>query len=207
MIGIDSDEIEFLLSVMADKIQAMKDARIPLSSVALGLQGLTFLNDPISTTIKQFLYAQVIKMEDASYLQECQQALLDEAEEEGEDSERPAAREPKISVEAKPRLLRDGEEVAVDPVDVIKAYRSLTLNNFKPPNWLESRYRKFEAVHSTQPVIPLNRPEKLVFQKYSLLHPAESERGESNVLLDGFRMDIAFPAIKLNIEIDGPSHK
>ena len=29
----------------------------------------------------------------------------------------------------------------------------------------------------------------------------------SNTLVDGFRLDILFPKIKLNVELDGPTHR
>ena len=46
-------------------------------------------------------------------------------------------------------------------------------------------------------------------QKYSILHPnpEPEEMMISNTLIDGFRADIIFPEIKLNIELDGPSHR
>lgn len=190
-IGLDSDEVAFLLSAIGDKIKAMTDTRIPLSSVAMGLQGLTFLKDPLSVNIKQLLYSQLVKFEDSTYLNECErakQASSSSGTSSGKSASPPA----------------DGA-VVIDPVDVVNAYRSLKLNQYKVPAWLETRYSELESSHATQPVLPFNRQEKLVSQKYSMTHSDETII--SNGLLDGFRMDFYFPALKLNIELDGPSHR
>ena len=37
VLGIDSDEVEFLLSAIADKVKLMKDAPLPLRTIAMGM--------------------------------------------------------------------------------------------------------------------------------------------------------------------------
>jgi len=195
VIGLDSDEVDFLLSAINDKIRVMTDTRIPLSSIAMGLQGLTFLKDPISTSIKQLLYSQLVKFEDTAYLYECERANQISTSSSSSSG----------SNNSKSVPFPADSSVILDPVDVDHAYRSLKLNQYKIPSWLETRYRALETAHATQPVLPLNRQEKLVSQKYSIAYP--DIELVSNALLDGFRMDLHFPSLKLNIELDGPSHR
>ncbi len=152
----------------------------------MGLQGLTFLNDPISTNIKQYLYNQLIFMEDLNYLYQSQ------------NTENATVLDPS-------KLITNENDIAIEPLDVIKAYRSLQLNFLKVPSWLEKRYRIIEANHVKQPVVPFNRQEKLVYQKYSVLHT--DEKFTANSLIDGFRLDFNFHELKLNVELDGPSHR
>lgn len=59
-IGLDSDEVQFLLSALWDKIKVCKEP-FPLSAIGLGLQGLILLNDPIAMNIKQYLYVAAIR--------------------------------------------------------------------------------------------------------------------------------------------------
>ena len=47
--------------------------------------------------------------------------------------------------------------------------------------------------------------DKLVAQRFKFLYPKADI--VSNVIIDGFRLDLSFPAIKLNVELDGPSHR
>ena len=47
--------------------------------------------------------------------------------------------------------------------------------------------------------------DKLVAQRFKFLYPKADI--VSNVIVDGFRLDLSFPNIKLNVELDGPSHR
>ena len=47
--------------------------------------------------------------------------------------------------------------------------------------------------------------DKLVAQRFKFLYPKVDI--VTNVIIDGFRLDISFPKIKLNVELDGPSHR
>jgi hypothetical protein len=47
--------------------------------------------------------------------------------------------------------------------------------------------------------------DKLVAQRFKFLYPKADI--VSNVIIDGFRLDLSFPNIKLNVELDGPSHR
>jgi hypothetical protein len=66
-----------------------------------------------------------------------------------------------------------------------------------------------EAIKAAAPLFPVSRADKLVVQRYDFLNPNQSEQNKlvSNVLVDGFRLDMFFPNAKLNIELDGPSHR
>lgn len=59
--GLDSDEVQFLLSALWDKIKISREI-MPLSAISMGLQGLTLLNDPIASNIKQYLYLQLLQL-------------------------------------------------------------------------------------------------------------------------------------------------
>ena len=180
----------------------MKDEKVPLSSIAMGLQGLTFLGDPISTNIKQYLYNQLIKMEDKMYFNQAQAEAIDKSN---------------VDDEAYMFAMVDKEhsgnisDATFNPLDIIKTYRSLQLNFYKIPNWLENEYRELEAKHTTTPVLPFNRQEKLINQKYNLMFPSDNKSVDlkftTNSIIDGFRLDFNFESLKLNIELDGPSHR
>ena len=42
-------------------------------------------------------------------------------------------------------------------------------------------------------------------RRYKLLHP--DDELEANALLDGFRLDLVFPKVKFQVELDSPSHR
>lgn len=89
--------------------------------------------------------------------------------------------------------------------DIINVVRGLRLNNLRVPKWIALEYNAIESRHETMPVVPQSRMDKLVAQRYSYLFPKVDL--VSNVILDGFRLDICFKDIKLNVELDGPSHR
>ena len=109
--------------------------------------------------------------------------------------------------------LNDSEFSAEDIVLVI---RSLRLNGLPIPKSLEEKYDEIENIQrgrlssvlsspgSSKPIFPLSRADKLIAQRYVFNNP--NEIMVPNQLLDGFRLDMDFPEIKLNIELDGPSH-
>ena len=57
----DTDEAQFLLSALWDKIKTVK-TQMPLRSIAQGLEGIIFLKDPISANIRNYLQAQAIRL-------------------------------------------------------------------------------------------------------------------------------------------------
>lgn len=198
-VGLDSDEVTFLLSTIYDKIKVVKDPSLPLSSLAMSLQGMTSLKDPISMNIKSFLYNQLLKMEDANFLYQCQENLKEPI---------PVSRvyDPTARIyKVEPTIKKTHDDVLVDPLDVANVYRSIKLNSLEVPSWLEKRYRSIEASHSVHPVMPFNRVEKLVSQKYGVLY--SDQKFTTNSIVDGFRMDFKFDNLNLNIELDGPTHR
>ena len=86
--------------------------------------------------------------------------------------------------------------------DIVSVVRSLRLNNLLIPKWLANEYVKIEETHPIIPIIPLSRADKLVSQRYVFRYP--NENVIINSLIDGFRLDLYFPEVKLNIELDGP---
>ena len=101
--------------------------------------------------------------------------------------------------------------------DVISVVRSLRISEIAIPPWLLEQYDQIETLQrgsvstsgstegSIKPVFPLSKADKLVAQRYRFLHPDDSFL--SNTVLDGFRLDMDFVEIKLNIELDGPTHR
>ena len=57
----DTDEAQFLLSALWDKIKVVK-TQMPLSSIAMGLEGIALLKDPLGNNIRQYLYAQCLNL-------------------------------------------------------------------------------------------------------------------------------------------------
>lgn len=198
-VGLDSDEVTFLLSTIYDKIKVLKDPSLPLSSLAMSLQGMTALKDPISMNIKSFLYNQLLKMEDANFLYQCQENLKEPVMVSRVYD--PSARLYKVAA----AVTKAHDEVLIDPLDVVNIYRATKLNSLEVPLWLEKRYRIIEKSHSAQPVIPFNRVEKLVSQKYGVLY--SDQKFTTNTIVDGFRLEFKFDNLNLNIELDGPTHR
>ena len=89
--------------------------------------------------------------------------------------------------------------------DIINVVRGLRLNNLRVPKWIALEYNAIEGRHEAMPVVPQSRMDKLVAQRFKFLHPKADL--SSNVIVDGFRLDLCFPNIKLNVELDGPSHR
>ena len=89
--------------------------------------------------------------------------------------------------------------------DIINVVRGLRLNNLRVPKWIALEYNAIEKRHVSMPVVPQSRMDKLVAQRFKFLNPKLDI--VSNVIIDGFRLDLAFPNIKLNVELDGPSHR
>jgi hypothetical protein len=96
-------------------------------------------------------------------------------------------------------------DVIMYPADIVSAVRALRLNSLLIPKWLALLYIDIEKTHSSKPIIPLSRQDKVVAQKYTLAHPGDNV--EVNALVDGIRLDMLFPDISLNIELDGPAHR
>lgn len=173
-LGIDSDEVQFLLSVLWDKIKVMKET-IPLASIAMGLQGMILLKDPIASNIKLFLYMQLLQI-------------------------------PVNTTVSMAPLEASKDPTVLNAVDVIAAIRALQLNDLPLPIVLGKLYNAIEERHMTSPVFSLSRQDRLISQRYINLHPGDNQVA-TNVLLDGFRIDMLFLDIDLAVELDSPAHK
>lgn len=171
VIGLDADEVQFLMSALWDKIKVNTAASFPLSSIAMGLQGLMLLKDPIAENIRQFLHMKVISMN--------AETVLDGGSTASAPSE-------------------------ADKIDIVYAVRALRLNNMLVPKWLAIAYNKIEETHSSKPIIAQSRGDRMLASRFASSHPTIPLK--ANALIDGFRLDMCFPELKLNIELDGPSH-
>jgi len=202
-LGIDVDEVQFLLSALWDKVKVVK-GQMPLSSIAMGLQGLSQLNDPTANNLKQYLYAQVIRLGNQVEVPENNDADTTEGRHTGKTSIRvPTAGDIQTSTA---RSFEEVRQINNDRVDIVSAVRALRLNDMRIPRWLAVEYMKIEDSQiSLPPSLPQSRGDKLVLQRYKALFPNEKMHGNS--LLDGFRLDMNFPDIKLNVELDGPGHR
>lgn len=179
-VGLDSDEVGFLLGTVWDKVKKMEQ-NMPSGTVAQGMLGITSLRDPIGQNIRQYLNNQVLR------IGESESAMSSMTSE-----------------------------------NIINLVRSLLLNDLPVPKWLASYYDEIENMSQmkigsmlsgdgepAKPLFAQSRADKLVVQRYVGTHPfpEEDEDMVSNTILDGFRMDMLFPTIKMNIELDGPSHR
>lgn len=225
VIGVDSDEVEFLLSALWDKAKVMKD-QFSLSAIAMGMQGLTLLKDPIADNFRQFLYMQALRLGEVAEKVKNGEEVKDSVGIVKEVGLKKKNKAP-LSIASDGRTFDLGYANIVpldrsewssgnsvtpapspyvyEPLDVVAATRALRLNGMLMPNWLANEYAEIEKCHPTNPTVQQSRADKLIAQKYVMLHP--NEKMVSNAILDGFRLDMDFPEIKLNIELDGPSHK
>lgn len=157
----DTDEAQFLLSAMWDKIKVVK-AQMSLKSIADGLLGITFLKDPVGINIRNYLYAQCI------------------------------------------RLGADSNSDTVVKADVVNAVKALRLNNLQIPKWLAQLYEPIEELHPSKPVITASKGDKLIAQRLKIKYP--DMEFVANGILDGIQLDLNFPTLKLNIELDSARH-
>lgn len=167
-IGIDSDEVQFLLETIWDKVKIRKES-MNLASIATGMQGIFLLRDPTANNIREYLYYEVIK----------------------------------LGVERQERIAKG---IEVEPLvfdEVVSAVRALRLNELRIPKWLAVAYNEFQNMDS-KPTMPFSRADKLVTQRYIFKYPQSNLL--VNSLIDGFRLDMNFPDLKLNVELDGPTH-
>jgi very-short-patch-repair endonuclease len=198
----------------------------------MGMQGLTLLKDPIADNFRQFLYMQALRLGEVIEKKTQSEANGGESTYSKEVGLQKAAKsKPSATSDGRTFDLGyasvdpfDRKESAVErvaaaaaaadgsmspyryePLDVVAAMRAIRLNGMLVPAWLITDYNEIENNHPTNPTVQQSRADKLVAQKYSLLRP--NEKMVSNAILDGFRLDMDFPDIKLNIELDGPSHK
>lgn len=194
-IGLASDEVQFLLSALWDKVKLRASRPVPfhmyLGDVAQGLLGLTQLNDPIANNLRLYLYSQLTHIGSSNT---ASAIFSDTAVSATEASGRPATSRWQTS---------DYHTYA--PADVVSAVRALTLNSLPVPVWLQTAYDSIARHHSTAPVRALSRTDRLVAQRFTSQYPAEKVL--INCLVDGFRLDMLFPDVKLNVELDGPTHK
>lgn len=214
------------MSALWDKIKLNREI-IPLSSVAMGLQGLASLNDPISNNIKQYLFMQLLKIPS--------DALIS-FESQSSSASIPAATNLLKSVVISPSSIltnkqkdtdinigtKDNENisssdeseitdhqseavVSYNPVDIIATVRGLSLNGITVPDNLLTLYDLVEAKNRQSPILTLSRQDRLITQKYSSLYPNDANM-LVNVLIDGFRADMVFSDISLVIDLDSSSH-
>jgi hypothetical protein len=237
-IGIDADEVNFLLSAIWDKVKLVKKP-MPLGSIALGLQGISLLKDPIAENLRQYMYIQLLKMDPAVIAASAAAATAATAEQETKASAVTTGKEEKsaaaaggaaVAITLLPttdsldtvtrEILATGTDSGTSLIipknsaeaarlsralDVVSAVRSLQLNSLPIPPWLAAEYAPIELNHGTKQCVMQSRADKLVAQRYAFLHP--TEKFASNILVDGFRLDMCFPEIKLNVELDGPTHR
>jgi len=182
-IGLDSDELQFLLSAIWDKMKLSQE-QMPLSAIAMGLQGLSRLGGPIANNMRQYLYVQAIRL--------------------GSTETGPTVRTPTGSIIEDNSTINQARQISLDRTDIVSTVRAMRLNNLKIPRWLAEEYMAIEDAQLAAPV-PLSRADKLVVQRYQTLNPTMLLR--PNSLIDGFRLDMNFPDIKLNVELDGPKHR
>jgi len=184
-LGLDSDEVQFLISTLWDKIKVVKEP-MELEDIAISLQGISGLRMPIGENIRQYLYSQVVKNQDLADVE------LDLELEDEVDDRQPVTSEYQSSL--------------ITPA-LINTVRGLMLNNLAVPKWLAFEYNAIESRHESMPVLPQSRADKIVAQRYILLNPNPKTRLATNIIVNGFRLDLSFPEIKLNVELDGPSHR
>lgn len=193
---LDNDETQFLMSTLWDKVKVQQSEPITddadfsnnLASISQGLIGIAGLRDPIGNNLRQYLYMEVIRL----------------GTEIGKDG-----------------ALAQVKGLAAE--DIINSVRALLLNDLQVPQWLATQYNEIEMLsqkrlgsvlsgrpdQQAKPLFTLSRADKLVVQRFTILNPQPrpEEAMVSNTIVDGFRMDMLFPVIKLNIELDGPSHR
>jgi very-short-patch-repair endonuclease len=174
-VGIDSDEVLFLISALWDKLKVNSEP-MALSAIAQGLQGITLLRDPIAQNIRKYLYAQVVRL--GAEPGSPQAPTAEELEELGPSSD----------------------------LDVVRTVRALRFNGLAVPKWIKNRYALLEEKHPEDATVLQSRADKLVCQKYRKLHKDNAENMVANALMDGVRLDMHFPDIQLNVELDGPTH-
>lgn len=192
---LDNDEAQFLMSTLWDKVRMQQptamteeiDINQKLAAISQGLIGIAGLRNPIGNNLRQYLYMEVIRM----------------------------------GVEiGKEGSVANVADLASE--DIVYSVRALLLNDLQVPKWLAVPYNEIESVTQiglssvlsgragpSLPMFTLSRADKLVVQRYNILNPqpTDDEVISSNTLVDGFRLDILFPKIKLNIELDGPTHR
>lgn len=188
---LDSDEVQFLISALWDKIKSRTD-QMPLAAIAMGLQGLVSLKDPIANNIRQYLYVQAIRLGSAN---SDNGVRTPSAKKIGEGS---------IGKTGEVLSIADARQASIDRIDIVSAVRAMRLNDLRIPKWLATEYFAVEAGEAVSPV-PLSRQDKLVVQKFQTLYP--TMKVLANSLNDGFRLDMNFREISLNIELDGPKHR
>lgn len=181
IIGIDSDEVQFLLSTLWDKIK-IRTGGMTMSAIGQGLQGITMLRDPIANNIRQYMYLQLLRL----------------------GIERSESDETVLSVSTVPSKESE-ENAAINSEDIISVVRALRLNNLLIPKWLATEYIRIEELHAINPIIPMSRADKLVTQRYAFKY--SNEKFIVNTLVDGFRLDMFFPDSMINFELDGPAHR
>jgi hypothetical protein len=218
-LGLDSDEVQFLLSTLWDKVKLCK-TKMTLEDIALGMQGIIQLRDPIAENLRQYMYYQVMTMDPAevgiAYIIKPEVKVssgpdiinADELEEmnsfndDNVDSMKIVSQSKGIiEVNA---VTNEFQSSLMAP-EIISVVRSLRLNNLKIPKWIALEYNAIENRHPSMPVVPQSRMDKIVAQRFKYLYP--NAVLSSNVIMDGFRLDLSFAEIKLNVELDGPSHR
>eukprot|EP01041_Mallomonas_annulata_P003235 gene3235-6403_t len=205
-IGLESDELQFLLSAIWDKVKVSQD-QMPLSAIAMGLQGLTRLRDPIANNLRQFLYAQAIRLGntgDMGLPLRTPTGSIQQGQVQVQVENNSGASSSSSSITAESLSIYQARQIGLDRIDIVSTVRAMRLNDLKIPRWLATEYIAIERAQLSAP-IPLSRADKLVLQKYQTLFPMV--KLIPNSLIDGFRLDMNFPDIKLNIELDGPKHR
>jgi very-short-patch-repair endonuclease len=201
--------------------------RMSLADLALGLQGISRLRDPVADNIRQYLYYQLLTIdpEDLGIIpRESGKPAATETTPPAAVAATGAAATGASSTELTSSSIKKDEDkskktgplIMTTPgkspedinalvVNIIDAVRGLRMNYLQVPRWLAIEYNAIEERHADSPVLSQSRSDKLVLQRYKLLHPTDNL--VANTLLDGFRMDLCFPGTKLNVELDSPRHR
>lgn len=219
-LGLDSDEVQFLLSTLWDKVKLCK-TKMSLEDIAMGMQGIIQLRDPIAENLRQYMYYQVMTMDPAevgiAYIVKAEEVKVSrgpgiinaEELEEMNSFNDDSVNSMKIVSQSKGIIevnaVTNEYQSSLMAPEIISVVRSLRLNNLKIPKWIALEYNAIENRHPSMPVVPQSRMDKIVAQRFKYLNP--NAVLSSNVIMDGFRLDLLFAEIKLNVELDGPSHR
>lgn len=204
-IGLDVDEVSFLLSTLWDKVKVRKEG-MALRDIGLGLQGIVSLRDPIAGNLRQYLYLQLLKLG----IEREERSLADILQAETSSQQRQSNKADDLNAVTQmdysrvPVVASGPVELAAE--DILAVYRALKFNDLLIPRWIQSEYQRLISTHSTdKPLVPLSRADKLVSQRFVTVH--RDEDVIINAFCDGFRMDLWFPSLRLNVELDGPAHR
>lgn len=201
-IGLDSDEVQFLLSTLWDKVKVRREG-MTLGAIGMGLQGITLLKDPIASNLRQYMYLQLLRLgiqrEDRPLVGmtalEDKQAIANAITGDAVDADKSA------SQPAQQQAVKE----SIVPEHLFSVYRTVKLNNLVIPRWIQLEYDELIKQNREKPLLTQSRADKLVTQRFIARYPDTDMK--TNEFNEGFHMDMWFPELQLNIELDGPAHR